>query len=127
MPLFPPGGPAPPGMPLLPPGGPELDGKPATFSAPAPPIPQTAENSGSSSPPPATLPPSQPEPNLAPYPELKPGTRLVWSNVNFSPEEVRARASRYAFKPEHLTIRGSETSENPEMKGKKRARAGDFL
>ncbi|KAI0748755.1 hypothetical protein C8Q80DRAFT_1319375 [Daedaleopsis nitida] len=128
----PPPGVLPPGMPMPPvpgasPHPPGMPGAPAP-SAPAPaaaaaqPVAPPQQPSSSVPPPPLVL----PNPQLAQVnPSFKKGTNLKWSDPNFSPEESRSRNPRYYFPP---------TPDGPvpnvpaeEMRGKKRARAEDFL
>jgi len=56
-------------------------------------------------------------------PDFKKPTKLHYTDPNFSPEEKRSRDPKYYFKKESAP---AETSPE-EMRGKKRARAEDFL
>jgi len=85
-------------------------------------------------PPPLTL----PNPSLAQTnPDLKKKTVLKYSEPNFSPDEVRSRHPKYYVAKDTVTSTpGSKTDTAPEAaatttpdeaRGKKRARAEDFL
>ncbi|KAI0708014.1 hypothetical protein C8Q76DRAFT_628063 [Earliella scabrosa] len=141
----PPGMPPPPGfspppglpgapMPLPLPGAPSASPPPGALGIPpvpaapgappssAPPVAPPQQPLSSVPPPPLVL----PNPQLAQVnPSFKKGTVLKWSDANFSPEETRARHPRYYFPP---TSDGPVPNVSPEeMRGKKRARAEDFL
>ncbi|KAF5367468.1 hypothetical protein D9758_003780 [Tetrapyrgos nigripes] len=88
---------------------------PAATATPVPPTTSTGQGSQ------PTLPdPARKQTN----PPFKKPTELKFSDANFSPEELRAHHPRYKFvKPsEGVPIQGGE-----EPRGKKRARAEDFL
>jgi len=147
IPPFPP----PPGMvlPFPPPGvtppfphpsmtPPMIPGStPVPPSSSATPIPVSGQLAA---PPPLTL----PNPSLAQTnPELKKKTVLKYSEPNFSPDEVRSRHSKYYFAKDMLASApeaktdaapaqvvpnaGAVTAAPEEARGKKRARAEDFL
>jgi len=63
----------------------------------------------------------RPEP-IPPQPEVKEGAKLVWSDKDRSPDEARATNTKYALKK-----RQNEAVEPVEGKGRKRARAEDFI
>jgi len=56
-------------------------------------------------------------------PEFKKPTKLHYMDPNFSPEEKRAQDPKYYFKKDSTTI----VTTTEEARGKKRARAKDFL
>ncbi|KAF5377317.1 hypothetical protein D9757_008046 [Collybiopsis confluens] len=146
--LLPPGAPTPLGMPGLPgaPARPPLP-PPPTFvpqqgSSVSPPIPPIISGSSPSNgplatPPPPSLsvtpaPPSTAEPSSHPTlpdpslhqtnPPFKKPTELKYQDANFSPEELRAYSHKYYYRPsEQVAV------SNEESRGKKRARAEDFL
>ncbi|RXW22651.1 hypothetical protein EST38_g3202 [Candolleomyces aberdarensis] len=76
-------------------------------------------------PPPLTL----PNPSLAQTnPEFKKPTSLKYADANFSPEEHRARHAKYYFAKGQEQGQGTESAAYAEEpRGKKRARAEDFL
>jgi len=129
-PPFLPGGP-PPGMPGAPPPGmppfipPPVSQAPPTFVPASPnkneaPAPSSFAPSHSQAPAPPSVPVKPPIPNSAlrqDNPELKKGQVLKYSDANYSPEENRAYDAKYYFSP----------SQHEESRGKKRARAEDFL
>lgn len=145
---FPPGMP-PPGMPGAPPfatgaAPPPVGQTPPAFSPPpgaAAPVTPTKLPGGPPQPPPAprfTTPPfssrqlpdlsatpqkpSIPNPALKQEnPELKKGQILKYTDANYSPEENRAYDPKYFFSPQQASTSQDET------RGKKRARAEDFL
>ncbi|OBZ69287.1 hypothetical protein A0H81_10885, partial [Grifola frondosa] len=92
----------------------------STVSAPAPPAQ------------PAEIPPlSLPNPSLAQTnPPFKKATDLKWSDPNFSVDEKRSRLPKY-YCAAHTTpaekVDGQGTPAHEESRGKKRARAEDFL
>jgi len=55
-------------------------------------------------------------------PEFKKPTKLHYTDPNFSPEEKRSRDPKYYIKKDSTTAAVTE-----ESRGKKRARAEDFL
>ncbi|KAJ8072731.1 hypothetical protein AAF712_008244 [Marasmius tenuissimus] len=133
------GGPPPPGV-----GRPPM-GPPPTFvppqqnaGSPPPPVQFPPANFATPTPPPVpSMPPNLPpnssgqvsssQPTL-PKPELKQTnppfkkpTELKYQDANFSPEEQRAHHSKYRF------VGGPSIEGAEESRGKKRARAEDFL
>ncbi|KAL5532847.1 hypothetical protein ACEPAF_4621 [Sanghuangporus sanghuang] len=73
----------------------------------------------------AVVPQKPPIPNPAlkqENPGLKSGLILEYPDANFSPEENRAYDPKYFFPPQQASMTNQE-----EMRGKKRARAEDFL
>ncbi|KAL0946361.1 hypothetical protein HGRIS_012594 [Hohenbuehelia grisea] len=133
-PPFPPGGPLPPpafvpagsyASPPPPSATPSLSATPVHPGAPgsleAPTFVRSSSNTAAapSGPPPNG--PTLPNPALAQTnPPFKKQTILKYSDANFSPEEKRAYHSKYYVSKEDATPQ-------EEMKGKKRARAEDFL
>jgi len=79
-------------------------------------------------PPPLTLPNSALEQKYAPF---KKPTELKYANPNFSPEEKRAHTKKYyvARDSTNMPLSGIDSSalSAEETRGKKRARAEDFL
>ncbi|KAF6747022.1 hypothetical protein DFP72DRAFT_822298 [Ephemerocybe angulata] len=74
--------------------------------------------------PPLTLPnPSLKQKN----PEFKKATELKWNDANFSPEERRSRCGRYWWAARGQSQVGGGGERGEEGRGKKRARAEDFL
>ncbi|KAJ3538906.1 hypothetical protein NMY22_g4969 [Coprinellus aureogranulatus] len=64
-------------------------------------------------------------------PEFKKPTELKWADANFSPEERRANHPKYYYaakgQVDGLQGQGAEHAYAEEPRGKKRARAEDFL
>jgi len=135
---------------LMPPGGP---GGPPMFvpASSATPLPPPPSASISSAPPPpgsASVTPSLGAPTPAPgelrlpesavpqsNPPFKKPTELKWQDANFSPDEKRSVNPKYFFPKNINTVQAngpppSAAATAPpveEMRGKKRARAEDFL
>jgi hypothetical protein len=65
------------------------------------------------------------------YTPFKKKTELKYADPNFSPEEKRAHTTRYYFAKESTNTASSPSAiaglAPEEMRGKKRARAEDFL
>ncbi|KAI0351557.1 hypothetical protein OH77DRAFT_1498509 [Trametes cingulata] len=107
-------------------------GAPGAPGAGAPPAPaQSAQPSGGQQPA-STAPPRPlvlPNPSLAQVnPPFKKGTVLKWDDPNFSPEEKRSRHPKYHFALQNEKADGPVPNvPAEEMRGKKRARAEDFL
>ncbi|THH33145.1 hypothetical protein EUX98_g1044 [Antrodiella citrinella] len=142
----------PPGMPLFaggrPPFPPPPFGMPG-FSPPpmTPPIPQIPTATSISPPPPPTFVPATTTNAVAPSqsaplelrlpdpssvqtnPPFKKATELKWSDPNFSPEEKRAINPKYHVPRDVTNQVKSEGHSTPseESRGKKRARAEDYL
>ncbi|KIK63152.1 hypothetical protein GYMLUDRAFT_41472 [Collybiopsis luxurians FD-317 M1] len=146
-----PGAPAPPGA-LIPgaPGAPVRPPMPPppTFipqqqgSSASPPLPPSASGSSSingsvTTPPPpsssaaptpvtaaeTSLRPTLPDPSLQQTnPAFKKPTELKYQDANFSPEEIRAYSHKYRYRPSEQA-----SAPNEESRGKKRARAEDFM
>ncbi|KIP01940.1 hypothetical protein PHLGIDRAFT_131012 [Phlebiopsis gigantea 11061_1 CR5-6] len=124
-PPFMPGGPPPgftppPGM-ALPPAPPTF--VPASVSGSPPP-----PGAGGGVPPSVAAPPALrlPDPSLEQtYAPFKKPTVLKWADPNFSPEEHRAVHPKYYFPKDSTNQQMS--GQDGEMRGKKRARAEDFL
>ncbi|KAK7454635.1 hypothetical protein VKT23_011388 [Stygiomarasmius scandens] len=133
--------PIPPGTPGAP-GRPPLGPPPAfvpqqASSASPPPLPHglATANLATPTPPPGSASASTPPSDQASRPALpdparkqtnppfKKPTELKYSDANFSPEELRAHSPRYRF------VKSSESavSQGEEPRGKKRARAEDYL
>jgi hypothetical protein len=84
-------------------------------------------------------PPRLPNPTLEQkYTPFKKKTELKYAEPNFSPEEKRAHTSRYYFAKDSTNVTATTTTTAPsvdpaaglateETRGKKRARAEDFL
>ncbi|KAH9848919.1 hypothetical protein C2E23DRAFT_738516 [Lenzites betulinus] len=110
----------PPGMS----GAPGAGAYPPPTAHNAPPI--NAQQPPSSVPPPPLV---LPNPELAQVnPPFKKGTALKWEDANFSPEEKRARSAKYYFHVPYEKTDGAVPNVSAEeMRGKKRARAEDFL
>ncbi|KIM37519.1 hypothetical protein M413DRAFT_256814 [Hebeloma cylindrosporum] len=152
-PPFPPGRPPFPPPPFLPPGMSPPGAPPGVFSPPPPPkfVPAQAQAQASQSQPPAAPPPAPPPtterseptvprpaervrqpvltlPNPAlsqTNPDSKKAMDLKVKDANFSPEEHRAIHPKYFYAP---ISEGSSTAPPAEdSRGKKRARAEDFL
>ncbi|KAL1939158.1 hypothetical protein VTO73DRAFT_10199 [Trametes versicolor] len=98
------------------------------YSGPAPQTapPSQAQQPASSAPPPPLV---LPNPSLAQVnPPFKKGTALKWEDANFSPEERRSRCPKYYFPLANEKADGPVPNvSSEEMRGKKRARAEDFL
>ncbi|EMD38037.1 hypothetical protein CERSUDRAFT_113178 [Gelatoporia subvermispora B] len=148
LPPVPPGAsvsPPPPGMAGMP--APPPPTSVAALSA-APPPPSAPPSAPSFAPPPsqsqtpAEIPPlTLPNPTLAQTnpPFIKKPTVLKWSDANFSPDEVRSRHLKYYHRKEQIAAadgaagglkgdaQASSTPAPDEPRGKKRARAEDFL
>ncbi|KAG1865243.1 hypothetical protein C8R48DRAFT_672503 [Suillus tomentosus] len=146
--LMPPPGMLPPGAPPFPPGSvrppfpPPPSFVPAGSASPFPPVtpgigsgappPPSAAAMGppaaTAAPPPLTLPNSALEQKYAPF---KKPTELKYANPNFSPEEKRAHTKKYyvARDSTNMPLSGIDSSalSAEETRGKKRARAEDFL
>ncbi|KZV83175.1 hypothetical protein EXIGLDRAFT_742198 [Exidia glandulosa HHB12029] len=141
--LFAPGMPPPPGLPLPPflpppPFAPGMPLPPPGFGGPPPPMPPPSFV-------PAGGPPSLPPvmemdfPDDATFsdervyapnsnysnPPLKDGAVLIWTDANLSPEEKRSTEAWYKVTSAVISAIGFQMGE--EMRGKKRARAEDFL
>ncbi|KAI0697316.1 hypothetical protein C8T65DRAFT_743236 [Cerioporus squamosus] len=134
----------PPGMPGMPPGFPPPGFSPPpgapvcqcllflvyhrrpTVSRPPHQAQQQPASTASSAPPPPLV---LPNPSLAQVnPPFKKGTALKWGDPNFNPEERRSRDPKYYFPPSAASSEGPVPNVSPEeMRGKKRARAEDFL
>ncbi|KAJ4495043.1 hypothetical protein C8J55DRAFT_498231 [Lentinula edodes] len=139
--MIPPGAPGIPGRPLMPP--------PPTFvpqqqgsASPQPPrdtlatpptngsfaTPPPPSSSATPIPPPIaeqSSHPTLPNPSLKQTnPSFKKPTELKYQDANFSPEEIRAYSPKYRFKSSSMD---SASSQGEEFRGKKRARAEDFL
>ncbi|KAG9046468.1 hypothetical protein FS837_004353 [Tulasnella sp. UAMH 9824] len=155
MPPFPPGGPplrlGGPPMPVPPPNVPRLPGAappgalppfPPTGTAPAGVGAPPSQNPATSSSPPSSSPASsQPPATVVPVPtprpaeplaEVKEGSKLMWTNNTKSPDEIRAESSKYAYEiPRSGWIQQPSqqdvTMGDAESKGRKRARAEDFI
>ncbi|KAH9900780.1 hypothetical protein C8Q73DRAFT_662336 [Cubamyces lactineus] len=149
-PFLPPGVP-PPGIPppgFSPPPGAGMPPVPIPpmpgASSASPPPPVGAPGAGAPSAPPQHVPPSNqqqpmstaappplvlPNPSLAQVnPPFKKGTVLKWEDANFSPEEKRSRHPKYHFAlPKDKADGPVPNVPAEEMRGKKRARAEDFL
>jgi len=70
--------------------------------------------------------PKAPEPN----PELKDNIRLVWASPAKSPDEIRSENSKYAFdvpRSSWIQAGSNDASGDSDGKGRKRARAEDFI
>ncbi|KAF9069219.1 hypothetical protein BDP27DRAFT_1222886 [Rhodocollybia butyracea] len=140
--MFPPGAPGPP--PNMPPPPTFVRQQQGSSASPPPPMNAVSPNGLATSPPPpsmsvtptpthaSTLEQSQPQPseptlpNNAPKqtnPPFKKPTELKYQDANFSPAKVRAFCSKYRFK----VASDPTASQNDESRGKKRARAEDFL
>ncbi|KAI6139543.1 hypothetical protein BKA82DRAFT_4223050 [Pisolithus tinctorius] len=147
--------PPPPGFPMPPPGAPPFPSGvsrpplppptfvPASSSSPVAPMNGTP----ASAPPPGFVPPaatapqppaaSLPPPLVLPNPALeqkygpfKKKTDLKYADPNFSPEEKRGRTAKYYFASDATNTTPSQdqmASGTEEFRGKKRARAEDFL
>ncbi|GBE90211.1 hypothetical protein SCP_1900600 [Sparassis crispa] len=131
VPSFPPSGATPPTMPVTPvaPGSsvspPPLLRVSGVSALPAVATPAAVPQPVSTTPPPLTL----PHPSLAQTnPPFKKATVLKWSDANFAPEEKRASERKYYF-PKGLSKSGDSHAVpgQEEARGKKRARAEDFL
>ncbi|KAF9005000.1 hypothetical protein BDQ17DRAFT_1424169 [Cyathus striatus] len=100
---------------------------PAKASMGTPTHPESESGSGHAvRPPQLTL----PNPALAQTnPEFKKKTELKWADANFSPEEHRALHTKYYVKPDNTNDANaaSDGAGHEESRGKKRARAEDFL
>ncbi|EKM83970.1 hypothetical protein AGABI1DRAFT_110572 [Agaricus bisporus var. burnettii JB137-S8] len=95
-----------------------------TPPGPAPSSNPATQSQGQSKPPTLTL----PNPALAQtLPEFKKPTELKWSDPNFSPEEHRAIHSKYYFVKTTDPAPVTTSANADEPRGKKRARAEDFL
>ncbi|OSD08244.1 hypothetical protein PYCCODRAFT_1429308 [Trametes coccinea BRFM310] len=136
----PPGFSPPPGLGMPPLPIPRMPGAssaspPPPVGAPSAPAPgagasqasasSTQQPASTASPPPLVL----PNPSLAQVnPPFKKGTVLKWDDPNFSPEEKRSRHPKYHFSLQGEKTDGPVPNVPPEeMRGKKRARAEDFL
>ncbi|CCM05134.1 uncharacterized protein FIBRA_07342 [Fibroporia radiculosa] len=137
----PPAGMVPPGMSPIPPVPPSASMSPPPGmpgSSPFVSTPSTTAPAASATPSAVPAPPpiapelTLPDPSLAQTnPPFKKTTSLKWSDPNFSPEERRGTDSKYYFPKEYL----SDKRENgqtalaisEESRGKKRARAEDYL
>ncbi|TCD62152.1 hypothetical protein EIP91_007280 [Steccherinum ochraceum] len=138
-PPFPPPSFAPPGMlPVFspPPAVTPVPSTPASASISPPPPPTFVSASNQSMiPAPQTAPAELklPDPSLSQTnPPFKKPTELKWSDPNFSPEEKRAISSKYSLSKDltnQAKSEGQSTATPPyeESRGKKRARAEDFL
>ncbi|TFK20021.1 hypothetical protein FA15DRAFT_682714 [Coprinopsis marcescibilis] len=143
----------PPGMGMPPPhpafipsGVPPYGGPPGPGPGGVPPHPQQMQSNTARGPLPLRL----PNPALKQFnPEFKKATQLKWNDANFSPEERRANDPKYFFdKTNAANLANSNTNNNTsssgsvansgnenqsqdvggeEHRGKKRARAEDFL
>ncbi|KAA1478428.1 hypothetical protein DENSPDRAFT_861852 [Dentipellis sp. KUC8613] len=147
MPPFLPPGVRPPGFPPFVPGGSPpfvpphnatppfmhgaTPGPPSASATPAPPG-ASPPPGGSSAPPPLTL----PNPALAQTnPDSKKKTDLKYPDANFSPDERRANHPKYYFAKDKLASAPESKTDaaqvsgpgGEESRGKKRARAEDFL
>ncbi|KAG8859311.1 hypothetical protein FRB96_004526 [Tulasnella sp. 330] len=128
MPPFPPGMPMPPFPPsnsaALPPAAAlkptaSIESVPTTSAldeAPAPAAPKESELTA------AVVKVPTPKPIERP-PDLKEGAKLIWSDYTKSPEEVRAANPKYAFHAASQSV----ATEGDAGKGRKRARAEDFI
>ncbi|OCH92257.1 hypothetical protein OBBRIDRAFT_727142 [Obba rivulosa] len=144
-PPMPPGAsisPPPPGMAgMFVPPPPPPGAAPPAVSPPPPSAPGSAPPSAppSAHPPPSSqsqtpveIPPlTLPNPSLAQTnpPFIKKPTVLKWSDPNFSSDEVRSRHPKYYYRKETASggAQASSTPASDEPRGKKRARAEDFL
>ncbi|GJE96955.1 hypothetical protein PsYK624_131650 [Phanerochaete sordida] len=140
-PFMPPGIPPPPGF--TPPPSAVTPPAPPTFVpagglAPPPPPPASVTPSAIGSAPPPSVPTTAattPAPQLKlPDPSLeqtnapfKKPTVLKWPDANFSPEEHRALHPKYHFPKDTTNQQVSGHGQEGESRGKKRARAEDFL
>ncbi|KAI1791736.1 hypothetical protein LXA43DRAFT_1094346 [Ganoderma leucocontextum] len=113
----------PPGPAFLPPVAPPLQATPPTYDQ------RQQQQQEQQSRPVSTVPPTPlvlPNPSLAQVnPTFKKDTVLKWSDANFSPEETRSRNPKYFFPVSADGPVPNVPAE--EMRGKKRARAEDFL
>ncbi|KAI8982940.1 hypothetical protein BD414DRAFT_516064 [Trametes punicea] len=89
-------------------------------------LPTNVQQPTSTAPPPPLV---LPNPSLAQVnPPFKKGTVLKWDDPNFSPEEKRSRHPKYHFSLQNDKADGPVPNvPAEEMRGKKRARAEDFL
>ncbi|KIO26735.1 hypothetical protein M407DRAFT_243624, partial [Tulasnella calospora MUT 4182] len=141
MPMPPPNIPRLPGAPPLPPPG-AVPPFPPTGTAPAGVgVPPSQNPATSSSPPDSSPASSQPPATVVPVPtpkpaehlaEVKEGSKLMWNNNSKSPDEVRAESSKYAYEiPRSGWVQQPSqqdvTMSDAESKGRKRARAEDFI
>jgi len=94
----------------------------------AKPVPPTGSVSVQTQPPPLVLPNAALEQKYTPF---KKKTELKYADANFSPEEKRAHTTTYYFAKESTNTASSPSAianlAPEEMRGKKRARAEDFL
>ncbi|KAI0672638.1 hypothetical protein C8Q78DRAFT_669625 [Trametes maxima] len=113
-----------------PPPPPGALGAPGAGTLPAPPAqnapPSYTQQPVSTVPPPPLALPNE---SLAQVnPPFKKGTSLKWEDANFSPEEKRSRNPKYYFPVSNEKADGPVPNVSAEeMRGKKRARAEDFL
>ncbi|KAG6329866.1 hypothetical protein ID866_9221 [Astraeus odoratus] len=151
--MMPPPGMLPPGQPPFPPGVSRPPLPPPTFvpassASPFPPpsasgtpsqvlhtgsvtpasaAPSSTQPSAMSGPPPLVLPNPALEQKYGPF---KKKTELKYSEPNFSPEEKRAHTNKYYFARDATNAAQDQTASGAgaeEARGKKRARAEDFL
>ncbi|KAI5996618.1 putative zinc finger protein [Pisolithus orientalis] len=143
----PPPGMLPPGAPPFPPRVSRPPLPPPTFVPASSPSPVASMNgTPASAPPPGLVPPaatapqppavSLPPPLVLPNPALEQKygpfkkTDLKYADPNFSPEEKRGRTAKYYFASDATNTTPSQdqmASGTEEFRGKKRARAEDFL
>lgn len=133
-PPFPPGVSRPPlPPPTFVPAGASLPGPPSTNGAPTPPTGSVTPAAAapqlptSSAPPPLALPNPSLEQKYGPF---KKKTDLKYADPNFSPEEKRARTAKYYFANDATNTTASQVQPaggTEEVRGRKRARAEDFL
>ncbi|EJD36895.1 hypothetical protein AURDEDRAFT_116988 [Auricularia subglabra TFB-10046 SS5] len=128
-PPFAPGMPPPPGFPMPPPGMVGMPPPPGFPPIPGgPPAPAFIPASATMGPPPdAILSEARVYAPTSNYsnPPLKDGAVLTWTDANMSPEERRSTDQQYAVSSEVISAIGFSMGD--EMRGKKRARAEDFL
>ncbi|KAF8552579.1 hypothetical protein OG21DRAFT_1498309 [Imleria badia] len=112
-------------------GTPTTPGMGSGTPTPAPqarPLPPAGSVSAQNQPPPLVLPNAALEQKYTPF---KKKTELKYADPNFSPEEKRAHTARYYFAKESTNTASSPSAilglAPEEMRGKKRARAEDFL
>lgn len=145
--LLPPPGMLPPGAPPFPPGVSRPPLPPPTFVPAGSSLPFPTSTNGVPTPPTGSVTPaaaapqpptsSSPPPLVLPNPALeqkygpfKKKTDLKYADPNFSPEEKRAHTARYSFASDatNTTVSQVQTATGTEeFRGRKRARAEDFL